>query len=166
MRISQNAKTLLWIVGAVALVAAVYLLPTALQALEPAVCISEDNTCEHEQFADQLIKYMPLVLLAGMGIGAGAYYFFSERQPHAPKQLNKEAIYKLLDADERKVLAKIVDNGGKALQSELSYLEGLDKVKAHRIIERMVERGIVEKEAFGKTNVVKLNKDLQELFFQ
>ncbi|VVB98269.1 Uncharacterised protein [uncultured archaeon] len=165
MEISKNAKTLLALAGALVLVAAVYSIPPALKSFEPSVC-TVNGECQHEIFANQLIAVMPLALLLGMALGAAAYYFFSERKPPSPRQFSREAIYTLLDADEAKIFAKLVENNGRALQSELSYLEGIGKVKAHRLVERMEKKGIIEKEAFGKTNAVRLSKGLQELFFQ
>lgn len=164
MEIPKNSRTILSIAGVLLLVAAIYLIPVGLKAAEPAICTIGDQ-CQHEIFANQLITAIPIVLLIGMGIGAAAYYFFSEKRQAAPKQVNLKAIYKLLDSDERKVFEKIIENKGKALQSEISYIEGIGKVRAHRIIDKMVEKGIIEKEAFGKTNSVKLPKDLAELFF-
>ncbi len=163
MDIQKNAKTMLAIGSVLALVAVIYSVPLVLKALEPQVC-TVDGVCEHEIFADNLIKSIPLVLILGIGIGAAAFYFFSERRTQNAKPLNKAAVYRLLDADEGKVLAKIVEGGGKALQSELSYIEGIGKTKAHRIIRRMEQKGVVEKGSVGKTNVVKLTRELQELF--
>lgn len=165
MEISGNRKTIIAVGAVLLLIIIVYSIPLALNAVEPQVC-TINGQCEHEIFANNLIKSVPLVLLAGMAIGAAGYYFFSERKAIASKPINREAIYMLLDEDERKVLAKLVENRGKAFQSELSYIEGIGKVKAHRLIERMSKKGIIEKEAFGKTNSVKLNKDLAQLFLQ
>lgn len=163
MELSKNAKTLLTIAGAILLIALVYIIPVQLQSLEPQVC-TVNGECQHELFANQLIKLMPLALLLGIIIGAAAYYFYSERQQKAPVQINPEPLYKLLDSDERKIFSKLIENNGKVLQAELSRLEGIGKVKAHRIIERMGKKGIIEKEGFGKTNYIKLAKDLQEMF--
>jgi uncharacterized membrane protein len=166
MEFPKNARTIAAIAGVIVLVAAIYSIPIALKAIEPEIC-TVDGECQHEIFADNLIKSVPIILLLGIGIGAGAYYFFSERKQQAgAKPQNREAMFRLLDRDERKIFAKIVENHGKALQSELSHLEGIGKVKAHRMIEKMEKKGIVEKEAMGKTNVIKLPKDLQELFSQ
>ncbi|MDD5336911.1 MAG: hypothetical protein PHS02_00320 [Candidatus ainarchaeum sp.] len=162
MELSKNAKTLLMLLGVVVLVAAVYIIPQQLQALEPQVC-TVNGECQHELFANELIRYMPLVLLLGIVIGAASYYFISERQPRTIA-FRKEIAYSLLDSDERKVFAKIVESKGKVLQTELSRLEGIGKVKAHRIVERMEKKGIVEKEGFGKTNMIRLTRDLMGLF--
>lgn len=49
------------------------------------------------------------------------------------------------------------------LQSEISHYPGLGKVKAHRITERLLARGILQKESHGKTNLVKLTPDILRL---
>lgn len=163
MDFSKNTKMLFMIAGAILLVGIVYALPILLNALAPQVCTAEGQ-CEHELFANEIVTYMPLLFLAGIIIGAVSYYFLSERMQPAPAQFDRSAAYKLLDEDERKVFAKIVEGGGKALQTEISYIEGMGKVKAHRIVERLADKGLIEKEGFGKTNVVRLSKDLRELF--
>ena len=42
-------------------------------------------------------------------------------------------------------------------------MEGFTKVKAHRIIESLVQKGILEKEKLGKMRQLHLNKDLYEI---
>ncbi len=164
MNFSKNARTMGAIGAVLLLVAAIYSIPIALKTMEPEVCTVEGE-CQHELFANNLIAIMPLVLLLGIAMGAGAYYVFSEKKA-AAKPVNREALYKLLEPDERKIFVKIVESGGKALQSEISRLEGIGKVRAHRAIEKMEKKGIMEKEELGKTNILKLPRELGELFFQ
>jgi len=47
-----------------------------------------------------------------------------------------------------------------------SRIEGIGKVKAHRILERLEKRGILAKEQYGKTNMVKLTEKYRKLFVE
>jgi len=56
-----------------------------------------------------------------------------------------------------------VENNGKLQQIEITYMEGYTKVKAHRIIENLVQKGILTKEKLGKMRLIKMNKDFYEI---
>ncbi|MEM4756328.1 MAG: hypothetical protein QW594_04310 [Candidatus Woesearchaeota archaeon] len=45
--------------------------------------------------------------------------------------------------------------GGKVQQIEITYLQGFTKVKAHRILEKLLQRGVITKETLGKVNLIK-----------
>ena len=59
-------------------------------------------------------------------------------------------------------MEKIIQAGGSILQSELSRIEGLNKVKVHRILIRLRLRGVLMIESYGKTNSVKMEPGLLE----
>ncbi|MEM2181025.1 MAG: hypothetical protein QXP32_09460, partial [Nitrososphaeria archaeon] len=67
----------------------------------------------------------------------------------------------LLPENEREILNEIIPNNGKILQSKISAKFG--KVKAFRILENLRRRGIIEKEEYGKTNVVKISEKFAKL---
>ncbi|MCX8195434.1 MAG: hypothetical protein N3G22_05025 [Candidatus Micrarchaeota archaeon] len=163
MDISKNAKNAIAIIAVAALVAVVYAIPFAINSAKPQVCTVE-GVCQHEQFAERVVALAPIFLLLGIALGAAAHYAYSERQQKAQKPRNPEAALLLLDSEERKVAEKIIAEKGRALQSEISRLEGIGKVRAHRIISRMEKRGVVEVERQGKTNIVRFSKQAAELF--
>lgn len=109
--------------------------------------------------------FIPMFAFFGIAVGALMYYLFAgelERKQEVIKN-NSEVILKLLAPEERKVIQKLVEGGGKAQQSEITYMEGYTKVKAHRIIESLVKKGIVEKEALGKMRLIKLKNEFYEV---
>ncbi|MEM3373821.1 MAG: hypothetical protein QXE31_01240 [Candidatus Woesearchaeota archaeon] len=108
---------------------------------------------------------VPLFSFFGILIGLLIYYIMSKDIEKNKEiiQHNGEIILKLLNTDERKVIKKIVENEGKILQMEITYMEGFTKVKSHRIIENLIKKGIVEKSDLGKTKMITLNKDLYHL---
>jgi hypothetical protein len=46
---------------------------------------------------------------------------------------------------------------------EITYMEGFTKVKSHRIIEGLVQKGILFKEKMGKMRLIKMNKEFYEI---
>ena len=76
---------------------------------------------------------------------------------------NKNTILKLLNFNERKILEKLIDERGEALQSELSQMEGMNKLKAHRAIRNLELRGVIKTENYGKTRRVLLSKDIKNI---
>ncbi len=163
MEIAKKYRTLALILSVVALVCLVYGIPSFLNLIRPETCMM-DGACQHEGFADQVAYLIPLALLFGIALGAAAHYLFSERISLPKPPHDKEAAYLLLDSCERKIVAKIAEQNGRALQSEISRMDGMGKVKAHRLLGRMSKRGILEIESFGKTNAVRLSKGVKGLF--
>jgi uncharacterized membrane protein len=72
----------------------------------------------------------------------------------------------LMEKDESKILGKLVAEGGRITQSEVSRIEGIGKVKAHRILAKLEKRGIVASEKYGKTNMVKISDKYRKLFLK
>lgn len=161
----NNLKVLLGLLALVVLMILVYWLPNFVHQTNPTACTDTSGNCEHEARMNLLTDLIPVFIGIGFVIGAAAFYFFTENKKveYVEVKPNQEAILKLLSKEERKVVTKIVEEGGKALQSEISMLDGMGKVKSHRVIDRLVDRGIIEKEQHGKTNLVKLSKELKEV---
>jgi hypothetical protein len=71
------------------------------------------------------------------------------------------SVYKTLTTEERKVLDIVVSHDGKYLQKYIRSEAGLSRLKTHRIVTRLVERGIVTLEKSGNTNEVHLSSWIQ-----
>jgi hypothetical protein len=160
----NNLKIFLGLLALVGLIIIVYWLPNFIRETNPTVCTDQSGQCEHEARMNLLTYLSPAFVAIGFILGAAAFYFFTENKKveYVEVKPNPDAILKLLSEEERKVVSKIAEEGGKALQSEISMLDGMGKVKSHRIIDRLEKRGVIEKEQHGKTNLVKLNKELRE----
>jgi hypothetical protein len=159
--VEKNRRVLAGLVAIAVFVLLVVYIPTFFEEGIPVICI-EDGACQHEAYLESIINYIPAMIVAGFVFGVVVSYFYFEKKIEVPvPSADKKAAYlSLLQPSERKVLEKVVDSGGKVLQSEVSRIEGVGKVKAHRVIERLVRRGVLEKEQMGKTNVLKLKKDI------
>jgi uncharacterized membrane protein len=67
-----------------------------------------------------------------------------------------DAVLRVLNEDERKVIEILVDEGGTMLQKDIRWKTGLSRVKTHRILFRLAKRGIVSAEKYYNTNRVTL----------
>ena len=159
----ENKKMLLGLVVLAALVLAVYYVPQFVQSNVPQQCLTASGQCEHEAYLNDVIRYLPLALMGGFLAGVCVSYLYFERKVELPRtQAQEQALLNMLPSDERKVISKLVSEGGRATQAELSRIEGIGKVKAHRIVERLGRRGTVKKEASGKTNIIRLSSSVME----
>jgi len=159
----ENRKILLGLILIAALVLAVYYVPQIVQSNIPQQCTNAAGQCEHEAYLQQVILYLPLIIIGGFLLGIGVSYMYFERKVELPKTASQEqAMLGMLPPDEKKVISKLVAEGGRATQAEISRIEGIGKVKAHRIIERLEKRGAISKESSGKTNIIRLNKHIFE----
>jgi uncharacterized membrane protein len=52
--------------------------------------------------------------------------------------------------DERLALEVLKNSGGRCLQKDITYKTGLSKLRPHRIVARLAERGIVQVSGSGK----------------
>ncbi|MGD6809589.1 MAG: helix-turn-helix transcriptional regulator [Candidatus Bathyarchaeia archaeon] len=76
--------------------------------------------------------------------------------PSTNGSLAYESIEKTFTEDEHKVINTINLHQGKYLQKYITKETGLSKLKTHRIVARLSERGIVTLEKTGNTNMVYL----------
>ena len=84
-----------------------------------------------------------------------------------PKEIDdKNIILKFLNPSERKVVERLVENRGKVLQSEISRMQGMTKLKTHRAVKDLERKGIIVTESYGKTNRIILSEDIKELMFK
>lgn len=124
--------------------------------------------------ASQSSLWLIPIGLAGIAIVAvvGAVYFFVFPEMKTEPQVNNNsdaskspsnelsdsysAVYKTLKADEKKVLEVLNTHDGKYLQKYIRQEAGLSRLKVHRILIRLAERGIVSLKMSGNTNEVTL----------
>lgn len=73
-------------------------------------------------------------------------------------RIPKEIILSVLDDYEKKVLNVIFESGGKVKQKKIVEETKLSKAKVSRVLKDLKERGLVEIERLGRTNLIKLVK--------
>ena len=67
-----------------------------------------------------------------------------------------DAVLRVLNDDEKKVIETLVAEGGTMLQKDIRWKTGLSRVKTHRILFRLAKRGIVSAEKYYNTNKITL----------
>jgi hypothetical protein len=109
-----------------------------------------------------------VVLVGVVIVGAGGLLYFSMFPEIKTGQASRgeevsaqdttayEAIVKTLTDEERKVIEVLNTHDGKYLQKYIRKEAGLSRLKTHRILVRLTDRGIVTLKKFGNTNEVRL----------
>lgn len=121
-----------------------------------------------------LVGFVTLIGAAATGISGVAYYLtgFKTRIANHPQKVQVEnfpqnviapyaSVSRTLTSEERKVLDVLVSHNGKYLQKYIRAETGLSRLKIHRIVSRLAERGIVTLKQSGNTNEVHLSSWLQ-----
>ncbi|PIU21341.1 MAG: hypothetical protein COT15_02890 [Candidatus Diapherotrites archaeon CG08_land_8_20_14_0_20_34_12] len=165
---NYNKKILIGIIAIIAFLYAIFgfgsfLLEHSLSASCPLEKTASGK-CVHEEQLDFLIGIMPLVVSIALGIGAAVYYLMSSKLEKKDKTLksNTDVLLKFLSPDEKKVINKLIENKGRALQAEVTRLPDMGKVKSHRAVMKLIDKGVIEKESMGKTNIIKFKKEIQD----
>lgn len=78
----------------------------------------------------------------------------------------QEMILRFLNYNENQVLKKLIEHKGIVLQSEISRIPSMGKVKAHRVLQDLIHKGIIIKEPYGKTNRIVLQQPLKKIFIK
>lgn len=108
---------------------------------------------------------LPLVALIGMLMGVLIYYIMSDKVIQRERSLKKNTriILNFLSGEERKVIETMMEHNGQVHQHDLSHLPNLNKLKTHRILVNLEQKGVIKKEKIGKINKIILNKDLYDV---
>lgn len=93
-----------------------------------------------------------LVLLAIIiGGGIGLVIFRRHRE-------TKEVVFSVLDDFEKRVISAIEKEGGTANQKKVVVETNLSKAKVSRVVQKLAERGLLEVERRGRTNIIRFVK--------
>jgi len=123
---------------------------------------------------NSILPLIGLVTLIGAALTgtSGAVYFFTSRPkiafshsavnnvaspPLVKVETPYDSVSKTLTVDERKVVEILTSHNGEYLQKYIRTETGLSRLKIHRIVSRLSERGIVTLEQSGNTNKVYLS---------
>ncbi len=68
-------------------------------------------------------------------------------------------VLRLLTGDERLMFKAIMDSGGEALQKDLILRTKMSNAKVSRLLDKLVQKGVVTKERHGATNKVRIKQD-------
>ncbi|MGC8993159.1 MAG: helix-turn-helix transcriptional regulator [Candidatus Aenigmatarchaeota archaeon] len=103
---------------------------------------------------------IPMFSSFGILIGLISFYIFSQ---HFTKGENKDfsLLLKIFEPSESLVIKMLIENDGKITQSKIS--RNIGKVNSYRVIEKLIKRGIITKEKYGKTNIIKLKEEFRKI---
>jgi len=71
-------------------------------------------------------------------------------------KIQLDRILKVLPKEERTVVKILLDNNNSIEQNKLVVLSGFTKVQISRIVQKLVERDVVERRNLGNTNLIML----------
>ena len=122
--------------------------------------ISEGTACSCTLPIPILI---PTLSSLGVFIGSVVYYMMSPKTEKDKEKYRNDMkmLLGVLPNDEGEIVKMLMDNNGEITQSKLSSKFG--RVKTFRTIERLRMRGVIEKEPYGKTNIIKLNEIFRQI---
>ncbi|VVC03175.1 Uncharacterised protein [Candidatus Burarchaeum australiense] len=109
------------------------------------------------------IHFMLLMALFGVFSGMMGYRMLNaniEKQKTIVKN-NLELLMHFLAPEEQEVVELLRKKEGRTTQSEIARLPGMTRLKAHRIVKKLVARGIIHVEREGKINLVRLVDELR-----
>ena len=133
--------------------------------------IEDMTVSEIKEFAEQRREtpstfhsfyLLPFIAFIGLLVGTVVYYVMSDKVIQQEQSLKKNTriILNFLTGQERKVVETLLDNEGKVQQYELSHLPNLNKLRTHRILLNLEQKGIIHKVKIGKINKIVLDKEL------
>ncbi|MFA5077138.1 MAG: hypothetical protein WC488_01800 [Candidatus Micrarchaeia archaeon] len=117
---------------------------------------------------DLLFRYhfemMLLVSVLGIVVGASVYFLMhqSVEIKSQESKFNANLLLNFLSREEKAAIEYLVQNEGHTTQSQISRLEGMTRLRAHRLVLRLVEKKIIRLEKLGKTNQLWLAPEIYE----
>ena len=124
----------------------------------------QSGYCDVKERALFLTQLLPFVAGIGIIIGICVYYVFDkENSIKSSKTKVKSLMLSFLPYYER-VVVEFLFLKKKALQSEITRLKGMNKLRAHRAVKSLSKKGLINVMRVGKTNMVVLKKEISSLF--
>ena len=114
--------------------------------------------------ASQHIPLMLLMIFISIGFGHTWANTLQQKlqQEKRDTQQILSVLKDLLNKDEQLVIRMLIENNGMISQNELAKRQSMTRVKAHRVVKALEERGVVHTEKIGKRVSVHLDKPILE----
>jgi hypothetical protein len=113
---------------------------------------SIDSCPYHQNGSLDWIPILSTILVAGLG-GIGVFLLFSKEEKIIEQ---KEYDLSGLGEEEKKVFYLVKEEENGAYQSRIVDALGLSKVKVTRILDKLEQKGLVERKRRGMTNIIVL----------
>lgn len=107
-------------------------------------------------------EFMTGMVVLGVIFGAAIYYLMQEQvqELEVESKVNAELALSLLNPDERKTVKLLLEKKGECLQAEVARVEGMNRLKAHRVAKTLIERGVILSEKRGKVVILRLAENV------
>ena len=142
---------------------AIFFYNRTLNDLAAESCTDSSINCPHEKVVEtQNIVIAVLILVIALIVG---WIFFQLRKKPEPereeriageRKQTKKIDVSTLDADEKRIIGVLQEKGGSAFQSDVIKELDYSKVKVSRMLDRLEQKGIVERKRRGMANLVVL----------
>lgn len=118
-----------------------------------------------QPFMEFHVEFMVLMGFFGLGSGLIVYNILNSAIEGRRKivKANIGIIMKFLGKDDREMISLLLSKDGMTTQSEISHLPGMSRLRAHRAVKKLEDRGIVHVEKHGKINMVRLVDELRSI---
>ena len=142
---------------------AVFFYNRTLNDLAAGTCTEDASICPHAKIVDTqnlVIAALIIVIVVMAGwLGYNAYLAKTEESGGAPVEKASSAKKKrieadALDPDEARAVAVVNSAGGSVFQSDIMKTTGFSKVKVSRLLDRLEQKGLIERKRRGMTNLV------------
>ena len=143
---------------------AVFFYSQTLNQIASGSCTESAADCPHEKVVEtQNVVIAALILVIFVVVGWMCYQMYWKKPPaqaggaaQPAGTPHKKIDASTLDGDEKKVLEIVQEGGGSAFQSDIIKKLGYSKVKVSRMLDRMEQKGLVERKRRGMANLVVL----------
>ncbi|MEK6902569.1 MAG: hypothetical protein AABX02_03210 [archaeon] len=104
---------------------------------------------------------MVLIGLIGVGIGGLSFYLLSQeiREKNQTVRNQSQLLLSFLNPQEKECVLYLAKNNGETYQSDLSKLPGMTRLKAHRMVQKLSDRKIIQLSNHGKANKIVLSDE-------
>ncbi len=143
------------------------------------------QTIGHNGFCPRMIPnyllWLSMILVVVLVVPLSYYFISKNLEEKMEKNLNaitklvdakannqksneKGNMLKLLNPNEKLVIKLLIGDNKPVLQSHISRMDGMTKLKAHRTVKELKNKGLIRLEPHGKTNKILINDEAKDLF--
>lgn len=160
----KHQKSLVWMIA----ILVIFFLNLTLLIISFVFVLHGDEVAGIVRFyVTYHIHFMILLGLLGIAVGVISYYGFTSQRKDMQRsvQVSKDILLKFLDNGERLAVNYLLNHPDEVVtQANISRLEQMGKVKAHRTIQRLEDKKIIILTPHGKTKRIEFHEDINKLF--
>lgn len=111
------------------------------------------------------VEIMAVLVIAAVAFGfalAQRFYRAYEKEREGSQDI-LGIVLLFLSAEEKAIIQHLVERGGTTNQAEVARLPGMNRVKAHRSLQKMQEKRIIELVPHGKIRRIHLKDNLRDM---